>query len=76
MSSIVFAFVLIACTANQLVSHEDSILHSKVQFIPEKVPVQNIIRFGALETSHDTVPHTTGVHIVACIAVISPIISG
>jgi hypothetical protein len=64
-SSIVFAFVLTACTANQFVSPVDSILHSKVQFTHEKVPVQNIIRFEALETSHDTVPPATGVPIVA-----------
>ena len=75
-SSIVFAFVLTACTANQFVSPVASRLPSKVQFTPANVPVQKIIRLDALDTSQATVPQTTGVPIVACIAVISPVISG
>ena len=76
VSSIVLAFERTACTANQFVFPVNSRLHSKVQFIPAKVPVQNIITLEHLETSHSTVPPATGVPIVAWIVVIFPVISG
>ncbi len=75
VSSIVLALVRTTCTANQLVSQVVSILHSKVQFIPAKVPLQNIIILEARDTSPATVPPATGVPMVACIAVISHVIS-
>ena len=73
--SIVFALERTACTPNQFVSPDDSRLPSKVQLTVENVPVQNIITLDALDTSPDTVPPATGVLIVACTAVMSPVMS-